>query len=126
MSWKGYPLCCACADLLYIYKYHISGDFYVSVAGDRALVIPFTQLDGQLRRDFVIKVKKFVEGIAKEELRARENGLLRLLGEHQAVTELTFLWAEFGQKIDDIRGIVTDILPSQAVLHRRSESGTRR
>src|SRR5262249_6269217 len=49
----------------------------------------------------------------KDAIPVREAQLLTILSEDQAVTTLTVLWAEFGQRIDDIRGIVEDILPSR-------------
>ena len=46
-------------------------------------------------------------------MQLREKKLLDLLSEDRAVTTLTFLWAEFGQRIDEIRGVVNDVLPSR-------------
>ena len=38
---------------------------------------------------------------------------MRLLGNEQAVTSLDILWANFGQKIEKLQGLITDILPSR-------------
>jgi CRISPR-associated protein Csh1 len=111
-AWKGYATCGACADLLYVYKNHVAPDFYASVAGERALVIPSTQLDPKVRGSFVRRVRQFVTGIEAGEVRNRERRLLSFLAD-RAVTSLTFLWATFGQSIDDVRGIVTDVLPTR-------------
>ncbi|HAS50363.1 MAG TPA: hypothetical protein DCS21_00855, partial [Gammaproteobacteria bacterium] len=37
-AWKGYGLCLDCADLLYIFKNHLLGQFLGNVAGDKALL----------------------------------------------------------------------------------------
>jgi CRISPR-associated protein Csh1 len=112
-AWKAYGLCGACADLLYVYKNYVANDYLTGVAGERALAIPSTQLDLCVRREFVAKAKKLVEGIETGQVRAREQSLLRLLADDVAVTEITFLWANFGQRIDEVQGIVSDVLPSR-------------
>jgi CRISPR-associated protein Csh1 len=112
-AWKGYSLCVACADLLYVYWNHVAADFLVTVAGERALVIPETSIDHARRREFIKRALELARGIDKSQVRLRERKLLDLLSDDKAVTTLTFLWAEFGQRIDDLRGVVTDVLPSR-------------
>lgn len=112
-AWKGYALCGACADLLYIYKYHVAPKLYATIAGEKSLVIPFTQTDPALRQKFTRRTEELVKGITNGEEAIREERLMRLLGEDVAVTSLTFLWAQFGQSIDEVKGILTDILPSR-------------
>jgi CRISPR-associated protein Csh1 len=118
-AWKGYSLCVACADLLYVYWNHVASEYFVTVAGERALVIPETAIDPSRRRKFMKRIVDLVQTIDKSQVRLREKKLLDLLSEDRSVTTLTFLWAEFGQRIDDIRGFVTDVLPSR--LHTLSE-----
>ena len=43
----------------------------------------------------------------------REERLMRLLGNEQAVTSMDILWANFGQKIENLQGLITDVLPSR-------------
>ena len=112
-AWKGYSLCVACADLLYVYWNHVAGDFLVTVAGERALIIPDTSVDPSRRRELIKRERELAQGIDKSQVRLREKKLLDLLSDDKAVTTLTFLWAEFGQRIDDIRGVMTDVLPSR-------------
>ena len=112
-AWKGYSLCVACADLLYVYKNHVADGFLVSVAGERAVVIPETSVDVARRCQFVKRARELARGIDKGQVQLREKKLLDLLSEDRAVTTLTFLWAEFGQRIDEIRGVVNDVLPSR-------------
>jgi hypothetical protein len=114
-AWKGFALCIACADLLYVYWHHIAGDYRATIAGYNALVIPSLTIDPEARRKFAKRLREWVEGLAqlKDRVMPREQQLLNILGEERAVTTLTVLWAEFGQRIDDIRGVVSDILPSR-------------
>jgi CRISPR-associated protein Csh1 len=114
-AWKGYSLCVACADLLYVYCRHVAAEFLVTVASERALVIPETTVDPSRRREFIKRIRELARGInvSRDEVPLRENKLLRLLSDDNAVTTLTFLWADFGNRIEDIQGVVTDVLPSR-------------
>lgn len=113
LAWRRFAVCGGCADLLYVYVKQISGKFLEFVAGEKSLVIPSTQADRAKRKKFVERVRCYVEGISKGEVASREDALLRLLADDTATTELTFLWANFGNRIEDVRGIVTDVLPSR-------------
>ncbi len=115
VAWKAFALCLACADLMYVYWNHVAEQFRTTVAGYPALIIPALQLDPEARRRFVKRLREWVKEAAaqKDALAVREKQLLNILGEQQAVATLTILWAEFGQRIDDVRGMVTDILPSR-------------
>ena len=108
-----FAVCGNCADLLYIYKFHYCEKFQTSVAGERALVVPSTGTDQRKRGRFIDRVIRFVDGVQKGEVAAREDALLRLLAEEKAITELTFVWATFGQRIEDVRGVLSDVLPSR-------------
>lgn len=125
---RGYPLCLDCADLLYVYKNRIARLFIAPIAGDRALIVPRTRVSGRIRQRFFKQVADLTtspssEGGKQPSLRAgietREERLMRLLGDERAVTSFDILWADFGQKIENLRGAVTDVLPSR--LSRISE-----
>lgn len=112
-AWKGYALCGACADLLYVYKNHVATDYYVTVAGGKSLVVPFTDIDPKRRGRFVRRVKDYVRSASSDSVPVREEMLMRLLGDDVAVTSLTFLWAEFGNSIDSVKGIIADVMPTR-------------
>jgi CRISPR-associated protein Csh1 len=114
-AWKSFALCVACADLLYVYWHHIAWEYRATIAGYNALVIPSLAINPVARRKFAKRLREWVGGLAKvkDQVVLRERQLLNILGEEQAVTTLTVLWAEFGQRLDDIRGVVADILPSR-------------
>lgn len=114
-AWKGFALCVGCADLIYVYWHHVAREYEAIVAGYKALVIPSLHTDPDARRQFAKRLREWVAGLgkARDAVAVRETQLLNLLGVDRAVATLAILWAEFGQRIDDIRGIVTDILPSR-------------
>jgi CRISPR-associated protein Csh1 len=72
-------------------------------------------MDPEARKRFTKRLRDWVDGLgrAKDSVAVREKQLLHILSQDRAITTLTILWAEFGQRIDDIRGIVTDVLPSR-------------
>jgi CRISPR-associated protein Csh1 len=133
-AWKGYSLCVSCADLLYVYKYHVlkkTGPkkditrFTTQVAGEKALIIPFSTLDSEARQELLKDVMGFIREIPTD-VEGNEETLLDLLKEEKALLNLTFLWAEIGQEIKDVKGIIIDIPPSrlQALSILNEESRT--
>ena len=117
-AWKGFALCVGCADLLYVYWNHIAKGYLATIAGYNALVIPSLQSDGDasdMRKKFAKRFRDWAKQLSKvkDSVVVREKQLLDVLGNERSVASLTILWAEFGQRIDDILGIVTDILPSR-------------
>lgn len=120
-AWKGFALCAPCADLLYIYKNHFlkkigskkdNIPFTARIAGERALVIPFSTVNAEKRRKLLNRVTRFVRS-TEDDVGPDEAGLLDLLKDEKAVLNLTFLWADMGQYIDNVRGILTDVPPSR-------------
>lgn len=107
----GYALSLDSADLLYIYKNHVSKLFIATIAGNRALIIPRTQISGKVRQRFFKQFQELIQTENRVEM--REERLMRLLGNDQAVTSMDILWANFGQKIENLQGSITDILPSR-------------
>ena len=107
----GYALSLDSADLLYIYKNHVSKLFIATIAGRRALIIPRAQISGKVRQRFFNQVQELIRTENRVEM--REERLMRLLGNAQVVTSMDILWANFGQKIEDLQGLITDVLPSR-------------
>ena len=106
----GYALSLDSANLLYIYKNYVSRLFLADIAGNRALIIPRTQISGKARQRFFEQVQELVP---KDRVEAREDRLMRLLHNERAITSLDIIWANFGQKIENFQGLITDILPSR-------------
>jgi len=111
--WKHYSLCGPCADLLYVFAFHFSDGFIASVAGEKALIIPSLTNDPTESRKFISEFRDWIATINKGQVKSREVGLLNLLSESNAITQLILLWADFGQRIDNVRGLVSDVLPSR-------------
>ncbi len=117
-AWKHFGLCVACADLLYIYNFHFADSFRVRVAGEQALIIPALTGRQVDRHAFLKRVLTWVESIRKSEsgggqIKYEERSLLKIIAESDAIAQVTFLWADFGQRIDNVRGVLTDVLPSR-------------
>lgn len=118
-AWKGYALCNACADLLYVYKFHClkkneknRNAFITPIAGDNAVVIPFFTLDLQARQYFWRKVKDFIKS-ASSNVEEDELSILDTLKDEKGILNLTFLWATVGQNIENVTGMITDVPPSR-------------
>lgn len=114
-AWKKYALSAEAADLLYTFSYHVSNRFRARVAGENALLIPYTTLDLDKRRKFMRRTRdKYLPQVnTGKPLVEQEDKLYSLANEEGVVTNLTILWAGFGQKIENVRGMVTDVLPSR-------------
>lgn len=112
-AWKKFPLSSASADLLYIFFYHVSSRFLAQVAGDRALLIPYTTLDPDRRLQFMRRTENYIRAVSEGGMVARQESKLHNLADEGAVVSITILWADFGQKLDNVRGMVTDVLPSR-------------
>lgn len=113
-AWKHFSLCGACADLLYVYSFHFSDKFIARIAGENALVVP--SLTGGEPKEIAKFIRKFhawVRSVVDGSVKSRERSLLKLLVQSDAVSELVFVWADFGQRIDNVRGIASDVLPSR-------------
>ncbi len=114
-AWKKFALSAEMADLLFVYSFHVRDRFLARVAGERALLVPYTDLDPDKRLRFVKSTReRYVPQVRTGEPIVREEGKLeRMAAEEEAVMSITILWADFGQKLDNMRGMVTDVLPSR-------------
>lgn len=118
-SWKKYALCNACADLLYIYKFHFlkkdskgQNPFIIPIAGDNAVVIPFATVDYHARQRIWREVEDLVKTTSSDAEVAEEN-LLYTLKDKKGILNLTFLWATVGQEIDDVTGMIMNVPPTR-------------
>lgn len=119
-AWKGFSLCLDCADLLYIYKFHtLKPDplsnrrpFMASVAGDPALIVPFTTAIAAGRQE-LLKAARDYACLAQKEVEESELDLIDILKEQRSLLSLTFVWADIGQNIENLRGAITDVPPSR-------------
>ncbi len=118
-AWKGYALCNACADLLYIYKFHFlkkdsknQNSFITPIAGENAVIIPFTTVEHRARQSIWRAVKDFAETISSD-VEESELTILDILKDKKGILNLTFLWATVGQNIENVTGMITNVPPSR-------------
>lgn len=113
-AWKGYGLCLDCADLLYVFKNHLLGQFVGNVAGDKALLVPSLLGNPDGKRQFLKDWRKYLQDLESGKIASHENDLLEFV-QDQDDTQIVLhiLWATFGQVVDEVRGVVNDILPSR-------------
>ncbi|MGI6679502.1 MAG: TM1802 family CRISPR-associated protein [Dehalobacterium sp.] len=122
-AWKGYALCAACADLLYIYKFHVlkkggpdktAQPFSARIAGENALVIPefFPGVSRTVRRNCLIEVQEYINNF-RDDVEMNEYSLLDRLQETEGILNFTILWADIGQNIENVTGMISQVLPSR-------------
>lgn len=112
-AWKKFALSAASADLLYIFSFHMRSDFIGRVAGEQALILPHLTFEQAKRQRFVRDFRSYIQQL-KTDARMQEKRLLRHFKDcPDAVASVTILWANFGQKLENVTGVVTDILPSR-------------
>jgi CRISPR-associated protein TM1802 (cas_TM1802). len=120
-AWKGYALCAPCADLLYVYKNHVlkkTGPkkdrvpFSARIAGESALIIPFSTMNAGARQYLLRKVDRFIRNIPAD-VDTDEETLLDILKDEKGIMNLTFLWADIGQNLENVTGILTDVPPTR-------------
>ncbi len=126
-AWKGYGLCLDCADLLYVFKNHLLGQFIGNVAGDKALLIPSLLGNPDGKRQFLEDWRKYLKDLERGKIASHESDLLEFAqGRNDAQVVLHILWATFGQVVDEVRGVVNDILPSRLRdLAKKSQQANR-
>ena len=120
-AWKGFALCAPCADLLYVFKYHVlkkTGPkkdiipFTAKIAGESALIVPFSTMNASIRQELLRKVGKFIKNIPSD-VETDEETLLDILKDEKWILNLTFLWADIGQNLENVTGILTDVPPTR-------------
>lgn len=110
-AWQRAAISSTAADMLYIYKNHVAPEFFEYIGGSKALVIPASSADNSSRASFVKGVRQLVE--SQSNVR-KENRLLKKLAQNDAsVASISLLWADFGQKFEEARGLITHVLPSR-------------
>ncbi|AEG61213.1 TM1802 family CRISPR-associated protein [Desulforamulus ruminis] len=131
-AWKGYSLCGACADLLYIYKNHVLKKrgpqkdkipYTAKIAGENALVVPIF-LPGTLpetRIEVLEQVTRYIQSMG-DNVTFDEDWLLDMLKEEKSILNLSILWVDIGQNIENVVGTIEHVLPSR--LRELSEINT--
>lgn len=115
-GWKKFPLSAATADLLYTFSFHLRPLFIGRVAGERALILPEFKAGTHsgARKKFLDNFTEYVEKTrGGDKVQASEDDLAYYARQADLIGNLTVIWAEFGQKMEGVSGLITDILPSR-------------
>ena len=116
LAWKSFALCLDCADLLYIFKNHLMPKFITRIAGDKCFVLAdLTLVSKSKQKEIVGKLKKFLIDAPSQTLPSSEIDVLALLKDDNEVSNfsLQIIWAKFGQALDDLTGVISEVLPSR-------------
>ncbi|RJO60659.1 CRISPR-associated protein [candidate division WS5 bacterium] len=128
-AWKKYALCSSCADLLYVYKFHVlkkggpkkdHQPFGARIAGENALIIPsfLPGLPAEARLDVLHETTDYIKNMASD-VEQDEDSLLDILKDNESILNFIILWADIGQEIGNVTGMITNVLPSR--LRKLSE-----
>lgn len=115
----SYAICELCADLLYVFKFHVLENYITYIAGQESLVLPAMNLAPQYLKKFLNQFKSYVENISKPagSVAGFENKkLIKLLTREEAVCTIDILWSKDsfkGQSMGNLSGQITDVLPSR-------------
>ena len=60
-AFLSYAICENCADLLYVFKFHVISNYITYVAGQETLVLPELYLNPELLNKFLTNYKKYIE-----------------------------------------------------------------
>ncbi|OPX90221.1 MAG: CRISPR-associated protein (cas_TM1802) [Pelotomaculum sp. PtaB.Bin104] len=122
-AWKRYALCSSCADLLYVYKFHVlkkggpnkdRQPFSARIAGDNALIIPIflPGLSFDARLEVLRETNSYIDNMATD-VEIDEESLLDILKDNDAILNFVFIWADIGQNIENVTGMINNVLPSR-------------
>jgi len=113
-AWKSYALCLDCADLLYIFKNHLMSSLITRIAGEKCLIVPDLLVVDKINQvQFIQGLKKYLANFSDQTIASSEFDLLSFLKEQSGNFTLQIVWAKFGQVLDDVTGVISEILPSR-------------
>lgn len=122
-AWKGFGICGACADLLGVYKNHVLKKggirkdkipFTAEVAGEKALIIPsfLPNISPESGIQLLNQVTRYIKSMS-DDVAFNEDWLLDLLKDEKTILNLQILWLDIGQNLENIRGMIAQVLPSR-------------
>ena len=118
-AFLSYSICENCADLLYVFKFHVMNNYISYIAGQETLMLPELYLNPELLNRFLTNYKKYIEkldSIPKNALSIEKQRLITLLKNEKATCTIDIVWSKEslkGQSIGKLSGQITDILPSR-------------
>lgn len=113
-AWKKFALSADSADLLYVFGFHLRDEFVGRVAGEKALILPEVMPDFRSRLMFMAKFRRLIEKTRESDsVEVLERRLATMVEGAESLAGISIVWASFGQKMSEIRGMVLDVLPSR-------------
>lgn len=112
---KAFPICAPCAEALYVAKFHVFPKLRQTISGHQALIIPHL-LESKDKEEGLEIVTSALKSLRRDVNVAEqtEAGILKDLGENKGITTVTFMIGDIGgQSIENIRKIISDVLPSR-------------
>jgi CRISPR-associated protein Csh1 len=115
----SYSICEDCADLLYIYKFHVNENFITSLAGQESLMIPELYITPSLLNKFLDSYQSYLDYLTEcpeKAILVEKKKLVKLLKNEKAICSIDIIWSNEslkGQDIKKISGRITDVLPSR-------------
>lgn len=116
----SYAICEQCADLLYIFKFHVLDNYITYLAGQESLMLPELYLAPKPLGKFLDKFQSYLKVIqAADDLKIigfEKKKLVRLLANEEATCTIDILWSKDslkGQSMGNLSGQILDVLPSR-------------
>jgi len=118
-AFLSYSICENCADLLYVFKFHVINNYITYIAGQETLMLPELYLNPKLLNKFLTNYKKYIEkldSVPDKALIIEKKRLIKILKNEEAIGTIDILWSKDslkGQSIGNLSGQISDILPSR-------------
>lgn len=116
----SYAVCEKCADLLYVFKFHVLENYISYLAGQESLILPQLDLEPKELGKFLDKFQSYLKEIQKaDDLKIamfEKKKLVRLLTSEKAVCTIDIFWSKDslkGQSMGNLSGQIMDVMPSR-------------
>ncbi len=118
-AFLSYAICENCADLLYVFKFHVMNNYITYIAGQETLMLPELYLNPQFLNRFLTNYKNYIEkldSVPEKALIIEKKRLIKLLKNEDSTCTIDIIWSKDslkGQSIGNLSGQIPDILPSR-------------
>jgi len=118
-AFLSYAICENCANLLYVYKFHVIDKYITYIAGQETLMLPELYLDSNLLNKFLSRFTTYIEQLKKSPYKAlltEKKRLINLLSNEKATCTIDIIWSKDslkGQAIGNLSGQISNVLPSR-------------
>jgi len=116
----SYAICEQCADLLYIFKFHVLDNYITYLAGQESLMLPALNLEPKPLGKFLDKFQFYIKEIQTADTSTvigfEKKKLVSLLVNEEATCTIDIIWSKDslkGQSMGNFSGQILDVLPSR-------------